>query len=131
MLKLQSVIIVFYFFSGSLLLPMGDFSTLCDLPKMYEHCKVTEDPDMDTPDFIIEHPFDIDGLLGIKETHDEHEKPHQPMQFHHQLVQINFIPKFEEVNLPLLPTSVASKSVISESVYHSNYLDFVFRPPIV
>ncbi len=130
MYKLSSIIVAIYFLSGSLLLPMGDFSTLCDLPKMYEHCKVTEDPDMDIPDFITEHLLDIDGLLGINEEHDENEKPHQPVQFHHQSIQINFVSKFEGVNIPLLPSSVTDKSVVRDKVYHSDYLDSVFRPPI-
>ena len=81
MQKLLGVILFSYFLSGTLLLPQGDFATLPDLPRMYAHCRDTEDHDLTIPDFIEEHLFVMDDLMG--ELPEPEDKPHQPVEFHH------------------------------------------------
>jgi len=47
MVKFFAFIVLLYHLFGNLCLPMGDYSMLADLPKMYQHCKDTEDADLD------------------------------------------------------------------------------------
>src|ERR1700722_15030225 len=105
MQRLLGIILFSYFLSGTLLLPQGDFSTLPDLPRMYAHCKETEDHDLDIPDFIEEHLLMMDDLMG--EPPDPQDRPHQPIQFHHIYAPVtiaarqNF--KVAEIVLPMTP----------------------------
>ena len=58
-------------------MPMGDFSSITDLPAMYRNCKATEDKDMTPLDFITDHLVDIDCIFDAHENGDE-QKPHTP-----------------------------------------------------
>jgi hypothetical protein len=53
MLKLIGIIFFSFYFFGNILLPLGDFSILPDLPKMYAHCKATEDKDLTLIEFVL------------------------------------------------------------------------------
>jgi hypothetical protein len=55
---------------------MCDFSMVKELPKMYQHCKETEDPNLTVLDFFTEHLIDIDEIFEGHEE-DKSEKPHQ------------------------------------------------------
>lgn len=65
-----------YYSLGIFLFPMCDFSVIQDFPKIYQHCKTTEDPNLSIIDFFTEHVVDIDKFLDEKES-DQNEKPHQ------------------------------------------------------
>ena len=65
-----------------MLLPMGDFSALTELPKTYQHCKTTEDPDMDIADFVFGHLLNLDENFEEQNDSDEQELPHNPQPFH-------------------------------------------------
>ena len=130
MIKFSAILLTAYFFAGTLFLPEGDFSTLSQLPKMYQHCKATEDPDMDVPDFITEHLLEVDGLLGHEEQ-DAKEKPHQPIQFHHQLTQFNFVSTELKFEFKQPSVKKTTTSVVANNIYLSDYAGSVFRPPII
>jgi hypothetical protein len=129
MQRFLGLILFSYFLSGTLLLPQGDFATLPDLPKMYAHCKETEDHDLDIPDFIEEHLLMMDDLMG--EPPEPDDKPHQPVQFHHIYAPVtvaagqNF-----KVTVLALP-QIKQQAPITDEVYLSDYPTSVFRPPIV
>jgi hypothetical protein len=129
LLKTLTILLLFYFVAGTMFLPEGDFSTLPDMPKMYAHCKAVEDPDMDLPDFITEHLLQIDGLFG-HDIPEPGDKPHQPIQFHHQLVQI--ITAARQFNIELIqPVVIKSQLTVQvDQVFLSGYTGFVFRPPM-
>ena len=129
MQKLLGVILFSYFLSGTLLLPQGDFATLPDLPRMYAHCRDTEDHDLTIPDFIEEHLFVMDDLMG--ELPEPEDKPHQPVEFHHIYAPVTIAVrqnlKIEEPSLPLIRQNVP----IVDDVFLSDYPSSVFRPPIL
>ena len=128
-LKTLTILLLFYFIGGTMFLPEGDFSTLPDLPKMYADCKNLEDPDMDLPDFITEHLFEVDGLFG-QDIPEPNEKPHQPVQFHHQFVQISFASRQLRIELQQ-PVVVVRKMVAQKNEEClTGYTVSVFRPPI-
>jgi hypothetical protein len=126
--KLLGLILFLYFISGTLLLPQGDFATLPDLPKMYAHCKETEDSDMDVADFIQEHLFMLDEIMGDKPEPDD--KPHQPVEFHHIYVSITLTaPHNFKVQQPVMIQSQKAP-LIHDDIYLSDFPASVFRPPI-
>ena len=129
MQKLLGVILFSYFLSGTLLLPQGDFATLPDLPRMYAHCRDTEDHDLTIPDFIEEHLFVMDDLMG--ELPEPEDKPHQPVEFHHVYLPVTIAVrqnlKIEEPSLPLIRQNVP----IVDDFFLSDYPSSVFRPPIL
>ncbi len=70
-----------YFLAGSMVLPLGDFSLMPDLPDMYHsYCKVTtETPDI--IDFIGDYIWSGKDLLG----HNKHDAPAAgSLNFQHQ-----------------------------------------------
>ena len=128
MQRLFVLLLFLYFSLGTLLLPQGDFSTLPDIPKMYAHCKATEDYDMDIPDFIAEHLFQINDLMG--EVPDPNDKPHQPVQFHHLFSPITVAVRgFVVVARQDFALEKNDRIVIDEK-YLSDFPASVFRPPI-
>ena len=129
LLKTLTALLLFYFMAGTLFLPEGDFSTLPDMPKMYANCKALEDPDMDLPDFITEHLLSVDGLLG-QEIPEPGDKPHQPIQFHHQFVQISTVARQFNIELQQPATGEHQLTAQIDDVYLRGYTVAVFRPPI-
>jgi hypothetical protein len=129
MQRLFAILLFAYFTLGTLLLPMGDFSVLPDLPRMFAHCRETEDPDLDIADFVEEHLLQLDDLMG--EAPEPGDKPHQPVQFHHVNVPITIAAPqvLAAVELPIL-TEPQQPFVVDE-VYLADYPASVFRPPIV
>ena len=129
MIKLSALLLLMYFFFGTIFLPEGDFSTLPDLPKMYSQCKSTEDTDMDISDFIIGHLLEVDGIFGIEE-HDSNDKPHQPVQFHHQLTQISFIPHQVKIELSPAENDCKKAGAGISQICLADYIAKFFHPPI-
>lgn len=126
--KFFVALLLLYFVTGTLLLPQGDFAALPDLPKMYAHCKATEDSDLDIFDFVEEHLLMLDDLMG--ETPEPQDKPHQPVQFHHIFAPVTIaVPQ----QIPLVKepqTTEKDQAPIIDEVYLSDYPASVFRPPI-
>jgi hypothetical protein len=118
-----------YFVLGTLLLPQGDFSVLPDLPRMYAHCRDTEDHDLAIPDFIEEHLLMLDDLMG--EQPEPEDKPHQPVQFHHVYVPVTIavcqvLTKIEQPEI-----IDKTENIVYDDVYLSDYPTSVFRPPMM
>jgi hypothetical protein len=120
-----------YFVFGTLLLPQGDFSTLADLPRMYQHCKETEDPDMDLCDFVVEHLLDIDDDKGEVQNDNDHEKPHQPIQFNHLSSPVSISVKQLAIKIEQPTVIKCEKPIITDDIYLSDFPVDVFRPPII
>jgi hypothetical protein len=129
MQRLLGIILFSYFLSGTLLLPQGDFATLPDLPRMYAHCRETEDHDLTIADFIEEHLLMMDDLMG--EPPEPQDKPHQPVQFHHIYAPVTIAIRQDfKVEGPSLPLPKQLAPIIND-VYLSDYPASVFRPPIL
>jgi hypothetical protein len=134
MKKTAQIFLLLYYSLGTIFLPMSDFSTLKGIPKMYEHCKATEDKDMTVFDFVTDHLVNIDGIFDKHENRDE-QKPHKSVDFtiHHSVCQI-----FQEINTIEFKNS--TQFVASNQIKISNYktslssfniMASIFRPPIV
>nr|WP_294936503.1 hypothetical protein [uncultured Flavobacterium sp.] len=130
MKQLTVITLLFYYTLGTLCLPMGDFSILPSLPKIYQHCKATEDCDMTPIDFLTDHLINIDGIFDSHENGDD-QKPHQPFQHHNIVVQL-FTPVIQEFSIPnrILFTEKESVTAITNIHFISDYISKTFRPPI-
>jgi hypothetical protein len=121
-----------YFLAGNILLPLGDFAALAEMPQMYQHCKTTEDPDMDVLDFVTEHLLNLDNIFNKEEDTDGHELPHSPIPFHTNIAStFYFIPEPEIISFETAPVIV-----FNQPVYHSPYFPRlsthkIFQPPRV
>ena len=134
MKKIAHIFLLIYYTFGTICLPMSDFSTLSDLPKMYEHCKSTEDKDMTVIDFVTDHLVNIDSIFDNHDNGDE-QKPHKTVDFtvHHTVCQM-----FQEIktiefknNIQFVAHNQIKISNYKNSLYSFNIMASIFRPPIV
>lgn len=111
---------------------MGDFSILPNLPKMYLHCKETEDCDMTVLDFFTDHLINIDGLFDHHDNGDD-QKPHQP--FHYQNINIQlFTVSTQEITFETHKKNNSFKkesTLFKEADFQSEFISRLFKPPIV
>ena len=127
------IFILFYYSLGTLFLPLGDFSTLQDIPKMYNNCKEHEHHDMTPIDFITDHLINIDGLFDKHDNGDE-QKPHKNIDFTFSNFTATLF--FQEVNtfeFKSIKVTIENSIVISnykKAIYTFNHTPSIFRPPI-
>lgn len=129
---LQNILITLYSL-GLVFLPMSDFSVIRDLPKMYDHCKETEDKDMTAFDFVTDHLINIDSLFDKHENGDE-QKPHKSIDYtlHHS--GSFFFQEIRHMEFKSDKIVISSSLLISDykkSMYAHNPLFSIFRPPII
>lgn len=132
MVKTFNILILTFYSFGTLILPLGDFSTLQDIPEMYKHCKASEDRDMTVFDFVTDHLINIDGIFD-KHNNGDQQKPHSPNQSHHvpQVITfqtISFISFVAKINYQTEKIVFAFRS---DNSFSSEYITTIFRPPIV
>lgn len=128
--RLISIALVTYYLLATFCLPQGDFSTIQDLPEMYAHCKATEDKDMTVFDFVTDHLINVDCLFDKHEKNDP-QKPHAPIQLHHQYVY--YCTSLKEFKIEECYGSFIGKVVIParQNLYLSDYSFSFLKPPIV
>ena len=125
--------LVLFYSLGTVFLPMGDFSAIGDLPKMYEHCKTTEDIDMTPLDFITDHLINFDGIFD-KHLNDDDQKPHNAVDFKLGSYVITLIFQefksfvFKTTNVAIIRNVVISNH--EKSIYSYNHIFSIFHPPI-
>ena len=117
------------FLTGSTLLPLGDFSLLRDLPKMYQtYTKVVkEEPDV--LDFIGDYLLHGKELFG----HNKHDAPvgHESgLQFQHQAGSFAVV-LFQTFSSCYQITPVNKEYPLKrENINTSDYQNELFRPPL-
>ncbi len=128
---LQLFLITFYSL-GTIFLPMGNFSVIGDLPKMYAHCKATEDKDMTALDFVTDHLINIDSLFDKHDNGDE-QKPHKGIDITiHHITNI-FFQEIKNIEFKSNKISISNTVLIPDyenSIYFHNPIFSIFRPPI-
>jgi hypothetical protein len=119
-----------FFLFGNVVFPLGDFSLMRDIPKMYEnYTKVTSDEEVGAIDFIGDYLLHGKDLFG----HNEHDKVPAKgcdIQFQHQANPPNMI--FGQVYLALFiaPVAVSSHPAFHAIFYSSDFRNKLFRPPL-
>lgn len=118
------------FLTAGLVLPLGDFSLLRDIPKMYQnYTKITSAEEMGVIDFIGDYLLHGKDLFG----HNEHDKAPVKgcdVQFQHQASQLNIIFSHKPITLLNTHVVVLVHPVFVPNFYSSNYRNKLFRPPL-
>lgn len=121
---------------GSLCTPLGDFSYMPNLPKMYEQCKA-EDPDINALDFVCEHLLNLEDVMAQfeGEEEDKHESPHQPFQLVHAASQITLAVSkpmiFEPIQMVFIADKCIKYPLLDDRFTPDNYPFEIFHPPAV
>jgi len=125
-----SILCFVYYLLGSMILPIGDFSAIGDIPDMFRHCKDTEDKDLTAFDFLTDHLINIDGLFDGHDHHDQ-QKPHKPFhcQFQHHVFQIVQKNKTHEFSIEQAFIDNLNHSCFYNSNYSFQTITLIFRPP--
>ena len=132
--KLLSILFIYFYSVGTILLPLGDFYSVETLPKMYQHCKKTEDKDMTLIDFITDHLLNLDSIFD-KHTNGDNQKPHKNLDFTVNYTTMYFVEEIELFEFKKTTTfdfaNVIEISNYKNIIYSFNRIQFIFRPPIV
>lgn len=132
MFKTLLISLLTFYSLGTLFLPLGDFSTLQDIPEMYNHCKATEHRDMTALDFVTDRLINIDGIFDKHKNGDE-QKPHSPIKTQHVVPTVAF-QAMSIFPLSVKKTYASEKKIfpfLSDIYIVSDYISKLFRPPIV
>lgn len=133
MKNIFNIFIAFYSM-GTIVLPSSDFSIIGNLPKIYEHCKTTEDKDMTPMDFITDHLINIDGIFDKHQNGDE-QKPHKSLEYNIHHSTFVFIQEFKYFEFKNSKEFVSPDQIkisnYKNTLYSYNAVFSIFRPPIV
>lgn len=122
-----TLLLGFYFLAGSIILPLGDFSLMSDLPDMYHsYCKITaEKPDIF--DFIGDYIWGGKDLLG----HNKHDASTSgTLQFQHQATQTLFFNHYFNLIPHKQELLIAKYNIHSIAFRESDFYKETLRPPI-
>lgn len=105
------------------------------MPAAFQHCKATEDHDLNVFEFLVEHVSGVGQLIEetehqFGEEEEDGDKPHAPLQFHFEQQQV--ICSHHQIKAPAIkpvPVTLVN-AVINHKVYISDYISKIFRPPI-
>lgn len=127
--KIASLWLVCLFLSGSVILPLGDFSLLGDLPCMYQHYTkiVKEEPSL--VDFIGDYLLGGKYFLGHNKN-DIPQKPNTAVQFQHQANALSIILchfKIHDLIVIVIQTRCPIRKILIKT---SDYNYELFRPPL-
>ena len=114
---------------GSIVLPLGDFSLLNELPRMYRaYEKVVSPDEKGILDFVGDYLLNGKDLLG----HNRYDQPSKPgsMQFQHAATFAMISHQDEILSKPLLTESVSLPKAICLPFSLSDYHSQLFRPPL-
>lgn len=118
------------FLTGSVVLPLGDFSLLRDIPKMYQnYTKVTSAEEISVIDFIGDYLLYGKQIFG----HNEHDKTPvkgNEVQFQHQASPLNIVFLQRTITLLITPVVVIKHTPPTYLFYSGDYRARLFRPPL-
>jgi hypothetical protein len=118
------------FLTGSMVFPLGDFSLMRDIPKMYQnYTKITSDEEMGAIDFIGDYLLHGKDIFG----HNEHDKTPAKgcdVQFQHQASSPDFVFSQHRQTLFIASVSILTHPAFSQDFYNSDYRNKLFRPPL-
>jgi hypothetical protein len=128
--RLVSGFLVCMFLMSSFLLPLGDFSLMCDIPGMYgNYTKITTDDELGVLDFVGDYLMHGKELFG-NNAHDKPQTSTNNVQFQHQanplLAEIPLI-FFRLVNLPQSRVTRLISNIVQAT---TDYQNECFRPPL-
>ncbi|OIQ63416.1 hypothetical protein GALL_550430 [mine drainage metagenome] len=112
------------------MLPLGDFSLLRDIPKMYQnYTKITSEEEVGVIDFIGDYLLYGKQIFG----HNEHDKvpaKGNDVQFQHQASPLNIVLLHRTITALIAPAAMLTHPVQAPVFYTGDYRNKLFRPPL-
>ena len=125
-----SLFFAFIFFTGSIVLPLGDFSLLRDIPKMYRnYSKITTEEELSVMDFVGDYLLHGKDLFGNNE-HDKSPVKGNDVQYQHQANPLNIVFLNHTVTLLVDPIVIVSRPAFHAVFYSGDFQKELFRPPL-
>jgi len=119
-----------FFLGGSILLPLGDFSLLRDIPVMYHnYTKITTPEEMGIMDFVGDYLLHGKELFG----HNEHDKPQSAsnnIQFQHQANPLTVVLQAIPPNMLFVPELKKDYKPCNKITMPTEYPETLYRPPL-
>jgi hypothetical protein len=118
------------FLGSSVLLPLGDFALLRDIPQMYQnYTKITSIEEVGVIDFIGDYLMHGKDIFG----HNEHDKVPAKgcdVQFQHQASPLNVFFSLSHVKVLIAPVVILTHQSFIPYFITSDYRNELFRPPL-
>ncbi len=128
--KIISTFLAALFFAGSLMMPMGDFSLLRDIPQMYQnYTRITSVEEQGIVDFIGDYLLQGKDLFGHNE-HDKTPAKGNEVQFQHQASPLCVVLSFSFAGRLFLNDFPRDYPLFSHVLKTSGHHDKLFRPPL-
>ncbi|MBS1527580.1 MAG: hypothetical protein JST19_18170 [Bacteroidetes bacterium] len=128
--KLTALFLAFLFLGGSLILPLGDFSLMRDLPAMYRsYARIASPDERGVIDFVGDYLLHGRDLLGHN-RHDKSESSANGIQFQHTSNHSNIVVASFQVFKPVYSTVERIAPSYRKHSMPAGYLPGVFRPPV-
>jgi hypothetical protein len=127
--RTMAIFLTLYFLAGSVLLPLGDFSLIKDLPGMYHSYAKIKVGKPDVIDFVGDYLMGGKSILGHN-AHDDASKAGSDLQFQHQAnMSLYFVPQVYQLQRLLLEP-IAEYHIHTHTFHTSDYQNKLFRPPL-
>ncbi|PTQ94007.1 hypothetical protein C8P68_10768 [Mucilaginibacter yixingensis] len=114
---------------GAIVLPLGDFSLMKELPGMYRaYAKVVSPEDKGVFDFVGDYLLNGKDLLG----HNQHDQPSKStaFQFQHPAVFAVIIHPAAPLSTPVQMPAMSILNAVYLSAAPSDYHPTLLRPPL-
>jgi hypothetical protein len=119
-----------FLLGGSILLPLGDFSLMQDIPGMYHnYTKITTPEELGIIDFIGDYLLHGKELFG----HNKDDKPQSTdnnVQFQHQANPLSVILLPIHSCVLNLPEIQKIRAICNKPMMTTDYHQKLFRPPV-
>jgi len=119
-----------WFLATSIILPLGDFSLMKDLPRMYHnYTRITSPSEAGLIDFIGDYLLNGKDILGHN-AHDKIPVKGNEVQFQHQASPLNVV-FVKSVSLVIMAGKLSfDHPIFNKQIKTSGYLNELFRPPL-
>ena len=118
------------YLTGSVIFPLGDFSLMRDIPRMYQnYSKVTCAEELGVVDFIGDYLLYGKQIFGHNQRDKVPGKGNE-VQFQHQASATNVVFNQLYQILFIIPFILVSHASFNLVIYSSDYRSKLFRPPL-
>lgn len=128
--KALAYFISFYFLLGSIVLPLGDFSLIRDLPRMYHAYEKLADPnDRSITDFIGDYLLGGKAIFGHNKN-DIPETGKSAVQFQHAAGFCSIVSIHSQTITTIVVDAVITHPNVSTPINTSEFHNELLRPPL-
>ncbi|WP_426671384.1 hypothetical protein ACPPVU_09115 [Mucilaginibacter sp. McL0603] len=128
--KVITVLMACFILTGSVVLPLGDFSLTRDLPEMYRsYSKITTPEELGVLDFIGDYLLHGKEMFGHN-NHDKSQNGSNTVQFQHQPVPFYVVLPPIHLSAITVHMDIVAHPPIGITAHTSEFKNKLFRPPL-